>query len=117
MDMELKFRVGARIARPVAEVFEAVVNPDTLSRYFTTGGAQGRMETGAVVQWSFHDFPGSFPVHIVEVIENERIVFDWDADEPDAPYKTRVTIVSRHWKMGARWYPFARKAGGRRRKA
>ncbi|MCC5994748.1 MAG: SRPBCC family protein [Oceanicaulis sp.] len=92
MDMELKYRVSGRIARPVAEVFEAVVNPDSLSRYFTTGGAKGRMETGAVVQWSFHDFPGSFPVHVVEVIENERIVFDWDADEPDAPCKIRVTM-------------------------
>lgn len=92
MDMELKFRVGARIARPVAEVYEAVVNPGTLSRYFTTGGAEGRIETGAVVYWSFHDFPGSFPVSIVEAVENVRIVFDWDADEPGAPYKTRVTM-------------------------
>lgn len=92
MDMELKFRVGARIARPVEEVFEAVVNPKTLSRYFTTGGAQGRMETGAVVQWSFHDFPGSFPVEIVEVVEHERIVLEWGVDEPGAPYKTRVTM-------------------------
>jgi len=92
MDMELKYKVSGRIARPLSEVFEAVVNPDTLSRYFTTGGAQGRMETGAVVQWSFHDFPGSFPVHVVEVIKNERIVFDWDADELDAPCKIRVTM-------------------------
>ena len=39
--MELKFKVDARIAKPVAEVFEAVVNPSELSRYFTTGGAKG----------------------------------------------------------------------------
>jgi uncharacterized protein YndB with AHSA1/START domain len=93
METELKFKVGARIARPVAEVFEAVVNPDRLSRYFTTGGAKGRMETGAVVWWSFHDFPGSFPVNVVEVVPHERIVFDWDADDTEAPYKTRVTMT------------------------
>ena len=38
--MDLKFRVAARIARPVHEVFEAVADPTQLSRYFTTGGAR-----------------------------------------------------------------------------
>ncbi len=45
--MELKFTVGGRIAKPVAEVFEAVVNPDRLSKFFTTGGAKGRLVAGA----------------------------------------------------------------------
>ena len=57
--MDLKFRVAARIAKPVHEVFEAVVDPQQLSEYFTTGGAKGRLETGATVTWDFHDFPGA----------------------------------------------------------
>jgi uncharacterized protein YndB with AHSA1/START domain len=65
--MDLTFTVAARIAKPVAEVFEAIVNPAQLSRYFTTGGAKGRLETGATVSWDFHDFPGAFPVWVVEV--------------------------------------------------
>lgn len=84
-DMELRFTVGGRIARPVDEVFEAVVNPDHLSEFFTTGGAQGRIEPGAVVTWDFHDFPGAFPVHVVEVARNERIVLRWAAAENAAP--------------------------------
>lgn len=44
--MELKFTVAGRIAKPVEDVFEAVVSPDRLSKYFTTGGAKGRLETG-----------------------------------------------------------------------
>jgi uncharacterized protein YndB with AHSA1/START domain len=109
--MELKFRVGARIARPVEEVFEAVADPARLSRYFTTGGAEGRLETGAVVTWDFHDFPGAFPVYVVEVERNRRIVLQWDADDgasqvgeqegaagadPPAgsvPYRTTVTLT------------------------
>ncbi len=47
--MKLTFEVAARIAKPVSEVFEAVVNPSELSRYFTTGGAKGRIEPGATV--------------------------------------------------------------------
>ena len=60
--MHLKFRVFAHISKPVHEVFEAVADPAQLSHYFTTGGAKGRLETGATVTWDFHDFPGAFPV-------------------------------------------------------
>ena len=31
MDRDLKFTVSGRIAKPLSEVFEAVVNPDQLS--------------------------------------------------------------------------------------
>lgn len=94
--MELKFRVAGRIAKPVEEVFEAVVNPETLSRYFTTGGAEGRLETGATVHWEFADYPGRFPVTVVEVLPPHRIVFRWDAEETaegGASYQTEVTMT------------------------
>ncbi|MDQ3246365.1 MAG: SRPBCC domain-containing protein [Pseudomonadota bacterium] len=104
--MDLKFRVAARIARPVHEVFEAVADPHKLSNYFTTGGAQGRLETGATVTWDFADYPGAFPVEVVEVVPNEKIVLKWDANEGEPPnlsdasgkvreagYKTVVTMT------------------------
>ena len=92
--MELTFTVAGRIAKPVAEVFEAVVDPAQLSRYFTTGGAKGRLETGATVYWDFHDFPGAFPVEVVEVETDRRIVLRWAADDSTAPegYSTTVTM-------------------------
>jgi len=82
--MDLKFRVFGRISRPVAEVFEAVVDPASLSAYFTTGGAKGRLESGTTVTWDFADFPGAFPVEVVEVVAPERIVLRWDAQEAAA---------------------------------
>ncbi len=102
--MELKFRVAARIARPVHEVFEAVADPAKLSCYFTTGGAQGRLETGATVTWDFHDYPGAFPVYVNEVVPDERIVLEWQATEGESPnveggemaeadYRTTVTMT------------------------
>ena len=42
--------------------------PKELSSYFTTGGASGRLETGATVTWDFADFPGAFPVEVDEVV-------------------------------------------------
>ena len=102
--MDLKFRVAARIAKPVHEVFEAVADPDQLSHYFTTGGAKGRLETGATVTWDFADFPGAFPVKVVEVVPDQRIVLEWKANEGEAPnveggeltpldYNTTVTMT------------------------
>ena len=91
--MELKFRVFAFIAKPVHEVFEAVADPAQLSHYFTTGGAQGRLEEGATVTWDFHDFPGAFPVWVREVVPDERIVLEWKANEPDTDYRVTVTMT------------------------
>ncbi|PZG14834.1 ATPase [Micromonospora craterilacus] len=100
--MDLRFKIAGRISRPVHEVFEAVVDPDQLSHYFTTGGAKGRLTTGATVTWDFADFPGAFPVEVVEVEPDRRIVLRWEAADGaastgDAPvtgaaYSTTVTM-------------------------
>lgn len=79
--MDVKLKVSGRIAKPVHEVFEAVADPKELSGYFTTGGAKGRLETGATVTWDFADFPGAFPVHVTEVVDDKRIVLRWGAAE------------------------------------
>jgi len=103
--MDLSFTVSIHIARPVHEVFEAVADPARLSAYFTTGGARGRLETGAVVTWDFHDFPGAFPVHVVTVVPDEKIVLRWAAHEEPAegpPYDTEVTMTFEPVDGGAR---------------
>ena len=122
--MGLKFRVAARIAKPVHEVFEAVADPRQLSRYFTTGGAEGRLVTGVTVTWDFHDFPGAFPVEVVEVVPDEKIVLQWDASEGEppnvedretktAPYKTTVTMTFSPLDGGTRTLVEIREEGWR----
>jgi len=120
--MDLKFRVAARIAKPVHDVFEAVADPKQLSKYFTTGGAKGRLETGATVTWDFHDYPGAFPVNVVEVVPDERIIFEWDAVDGEPPeggvhvnagYKTRVTMTFTGIDNGARTLVEIREEGWR----
>ncbi|MFN7025920.1 MAG: SRPBCC domain-containing protein [Pseudorhizobium sp.] len=94
--MAYEFEVSGRISKPVGEVFEAVVNPERLSSYFTTGGANGRLVPGVVVNWEFHDFPGAFPVHVVHVDKDRRIVLRWEAapdDDPAGTYETTVTMT------------------------
>ena len=115
MDIKPEFEVSGRIGRSVPEVFEAFVNPDILSRYFTTGGAKGRIEAGAIVMWDFHDFPGAFPVQIVEVEENQRVVFKWDDGnggettvtirfEPTGDGRTIVSIAEEGWPATAQGF-------------
>ncbi|SKB05049.1 SRPBCC domain-containing protein [Aeromicrobium choanae] len=74
----LSFTVSGRIARPCVEVYEAIADPEQLSRYFTTGGARGRLEPGAEVSWDFHDYPGRFPVTVVEADPPRRLVIEWE---------------------------------------
>lgn len=75
--MNLKFRVQAKIKKPVEEVYDAVYNPKKLSRYFTTGGASGPLDEGTEVMWDFHDYPGAFSVYVKHTIKNQKIVFEW----------------------------------------
>ena len=100
--MDLSFSVWAIIAAPCHDVFEAVADPAKLSQYFTTGGAEGRLQTGRTVAWDFADFPGAFPVDVIVAEQDERIVLRWAANEgppadgqstPGADYQTEVVFL------------------------
>ncbi|MHA7986797.1 SRPBCC family protein [Rathayibacter sp. CAU 1779] len=111
---ELRFLVSGYVRRPVAQTYEAVADPEQLSRYFTTGGAQGRLEPGATVTWDFSDFPGAFPVEVLEADPPRRIVIAWGGNETVDPQgrttttfefepvdddtRTLVTITESAWR-------------------
>jgi uncharacterized protein YndB with AHSA1/START domain len=85
--MSLGFKVSGRIAKPVDEVFDAVVNPKKLSGYFTTiNGASAPLVQGTTVTWW-----GDVPVEVDEVKKDARIVLRWDGGA-NAAYKTRVEM-------------------------
>ena len=91
--MDPNYKVWMIVDRPVHEVFEAVADPKELSSYFTTGGASARLEAGKTVTWDFHDYPGAFPVHVKDVVPDERIMFEWQGDEPGAKRDISVTMT------------------------
>jgi uncharacterized protein YndB with AHSA1/START domain len=86
--MELKFTVKLKIRRPAAEVFDAVVDPKTLTGYFVQT-ASGPLAAGATVMWSFAEAPGPFPVVVETVEPGARLVFRW----PAAGHDTRVEMT------------------------
>ena len=91
--MELKFEVRAKISKPREEVFDAVANPEKLSRYFTTGGARAPLRAGTEVVWRFADYPGDIVVFVKKVTPDEVIAFEWKAEYPESDYLTRVEMA------------------------
>ena len=70
------------IRRPVAEVFEAFVDPAITSKFWFTKGS-GRLDAGREVQWDWEMYKFSVQVKVKEVEKDKRIVVEWGAyDEP-----------------------------------
>ena len=77
--MKLTAQATLQIQKTVSEVFEAIVNPVHITKYFISESS-GRMELGKELIWEFGDFPGKFPVKITEVQTNQSVSFVWDEE-------------------------------------
>lgn len=76
------------IRRPVAEVFEAFVDPAITTRFWFTHGS-GRLEPGAVVTWRWDMYGASTQVRVTAVERDRRILVEWD--DPPVPVEWRFT--------------------------
>lgn len=97
--MKLTAKTALQIQKPIEEVFEAIVNPEKMTKYFISESS-GRMETGKELTWEFGDFPGKFPVKIIEVQPDKSVSFIWDEEtvvniileeQPDKSTVVKVT--------------------------
>jgi uncharacterized protein YndB with AHSA1/START domain len=73
-----KLEAGAslKIGKPVEDVFEAIVDPEKMSRYFISKST-GRMESGKTLTWKFPEFDMTFPVEIIRAEKGRPISFQW----------------------------------------
>ncbi|HEY2825556.1 MAG TPA: SRPBCC family protein [Gemmatimonadales bacterium] len=76
------------IRKPVAQVFEAFLNPATITQFWLSRSS-GRLETGKQVQWSWDTYDISFPVTATTIELNRRIVLRW----PGVNETTTVTLT------------------------
>jgi uncharacterized protein YndB with AHSA1/START domain len=67
------------IRRPVAEVFEAIVNPEVTTHFWFTRSS-GRLEPGAQVQWDWEMYGASAQVRVLEIEPDRRILLEWGGD-------------------------------------
>ena len=79
--MSRNYTVQTKIARPVADVFDAVVSKNRMTEYFITEATSDLVE-GQEVIWTWGEY-GDGPVVVRKVVENELI---------------ELAIDSRKWK-------------------
>lgn len=70
------------IRKPVAEVFEAFVNPEITTKFWFTK-ASGRLEPGKNVRWDWEMFGVGADVKVIAVEPNRRILIEWN--DPPCP--------------------------------
>ena len=77
--MRLVSKAALQIQKPVEAVFEGIVNPDMMTKYFISEST-GRLESGVDLKWKFPEFPDWYPVTQVSVRADESISFVWDPE-------------------------------------
>ncbi len=71
-------KVEMLIRRPVAEVFEAFINPAITTRFWFTRSS-GRLEPGKKIRWEWEMYGSSTEIDVKVVEQNARILLEWSA--------------------------------------
>ena len=66
------------IRRPVAEVFEAFIDPAVTSKFWFTKGSE-RLDTGERIRWDWEMFGVSAEVNVKAIEANKRILIEWSS--------------------------------------
>jgi uncharacterized protein YndB with AHSA1/START domain len=69
-------KTGMLIRKPVAEIFEAIVNPDITTKFWFTKGS-GRLDAGRLVRWDWEMYNVSVQVTPKVIEPGKRIVIEW----------------------------------------
>ena len=77
--MKLAPKTALQIQKPIEEVFEGIVNPEKMNKYFISESS-GRLKTGKEVIWKFPEFEERFPITQVKLEKNSSISFVWDPE-------------------------------------
>jgi uncharacterized protein YndB with AHSA1/START domain len=67
---------GMLIRKPVAEVFEAIVNPEITTKFWFTRSS-GRLAVGRPIRWDWEMYDVSIEVTAKAIEPNRRIVIEW----------------------------------------
>jgi uncharacterized protein YndB with AHSA1/START domain len=93
-------KTGMLIRKPVADVFEAFINPNITTKFWFTKSS-GRLEVGKQVQWDWEMYDISIAVTAKAIEPNQRIVIEWPGysglttvEWMFAPQKDGTTFVS-----------------------
>lgn len=97
--MKLIAKATIQIQKPASEIFEGIVDPDQMTKYFISKST-GRMEAGKELIWEFPEFPDECPVWNIETETDRLVSFVWDKEtvvrialDPQADGSTVVKVT------------------------
>lgn len=89
------------IRKPVAEVFEAFIDPEVTTRFWFTKSS-GRLEPGKTITWEWEMYQVKDEIEVLEIIPGELIRMTWGQPGTTVDYRfervssetTYVTITN-----------------------
>ena len=80
-------RTGMLIRKPVSQVYRALVDPETVTKFWYTASS-GPMESGKTVEWEWAMYGLTVSVEVKAVEQDRFVKFDWCSKEGDDPATT-----------------------------
>jgi uncharacterized protein YndB with AHSA1/START domain len=102
----IKVKVQMGILKSVHEIFEAIVDPEKMNKYFITTGS-GRMESGKSILWTWEDYDAEHEIKVGKIEKDKTVSFEWNGSgvnciviitlEPKGKDTTLVKITEADW--------------------
>ncbi len=77
MNSDIQVKAQMLIRKPVAEVFQAFIDPAVTAHFWFTKGS-GKLEAGQQTEWTWEMFHISAIVDVKLIEPNRRILIEWD---------------------------------------
>jgi uncharacterized protein YndB with AHSA1/START domain len=74
---KIRAKVQMGILKPVHNVFESIIDPGKMSKYFIAGST-GRMESGKTLIWTWPDFDGEIEIKVGKIEKDKVVSFEWN---------------------------------------
>jgi uncharacterized protein YndB with AHSA1/START domain len=81
----IQAKTAMLIRKPVAEVFEAFINPEITTQFWFTKSS-GKLEVGKQIVWEWEMYNASSQVDVKVIEVNKRILIEWSG------YGTPTTV-------------------------
>lgn len=105
-DNRIKAKVQLGILKPAGEIFDAIVNPDKMTKYFISEST-GKMESGKTLTWKWTDYVGEHEIKVGKIEQDKVVSFEWNGSglncvvvitlESKEENKTLVKITESDW--------------------
>lgn len=73
----LEIKTALQIAKPQADVYQAIVDPEHMKNYFIAESS-GLMEEGKSISWKFPEFDEYALVKVLKLVPYKLISFEWE---------------------------------------